>query len=146
MRSTTLLHTVNSQPDRSDDSSQICRCEILNQSNAGSFAGKFHDIPLTVGTPVTGRPPHSPGRAVFPHRKPNHRFLGCTRFRYGLPLCKNLVLPLSIHANRSGYTGPINRFLADLSRKQMFPSVLMTSNYFRHLNKGSLVFVFLIHT
>jgi transposase len=25
---------------------------------------------LTVGTPVTGRPPHRPGRAVFPHPVP----------------------------------------------------------------------------
>jgi len=26
--------------------------------------------PLAVGTPVTQRPPHSPGRAVFPHPVP----------------------------------------------------------------------------
>jgi hypothetical protein len=25
---------------------------------------------LAVGTPVTGRPPHRPGRAVFPHPVP----------------------------------------------------------------------------
>ncbi len=28
-----------------------------------------------VGTPVTGRPPHSPGRAVFPHPVPRSHSL-----------------------------------------------------------------------
>ena len=36
-------------------------------SGSGCYFRPYIQENLTVGTPVTQRPPHSPGRAVFPH-------------------------------------------------------------------------------
>ena len=44
--------------------------------------------PLAVGTPVTQRPPHRPGRAVFPHPVPRL----CSLSRKASALCEYPML------------------------------------------------------
>ena len=55
---------------------------------------------LTVGTPVTWRPPHSPGRAVFPHPVPRLYSLS----RKAFALCKYAMF--SVDNNHFGFGDP----------------------------------------
>ena len=57
-------------------------------------------LPLAVGTPVTQRPPHRPGRAVFPHPVPRLYSLA----RRAKSSCKYPVLSLRLGDCRAGYS------------------------------------------
>jgi len=57
----------------------------MSQRNSKTFSGMGRRLcisSLTVGTPVTQRPPHRPGRAVFPH--PVSRMYSLSRKAFAL--------------------------------------------------------------
>nr|VFK29776.1 MAG: hypothetical protein BECKMB1821G_GA0114241_105318 [Candidatus Kentron sp. MB]VFK33880.1 MAG: hypothetical protein BECKMB1821I_GA0114274_105518 [Candidatus Kentron sp. MB]VFK76480.1 MAG: hypothetical protein BECKMB1821H_GA0114242_105818 [Candidatus Kentron sp. MB] len=73
----------------------------------GQYLVKFDPFAKSaVGTPVTGRPPHRPGRAVFPH--PVRRF---TRFKLSvIALCIHRISLRFLYYSRPDYSKLPERF------------------------------------
>ena len=68
---------------------------------------------LAVGTPVTQRPPHRPGRAVFPHPVPRLYSLS----RKASALCKYSMLSVDHHHFGFGNPQPVDGFAEHLPGK-----------------------------
>jgi len=64
-------------------------------------------VPLAVGTLVTQRPPHRPGRAVFPHPVPRLYSLS----RKAFALCKHAMFSVDYHHFGFGYPQPVDGFV-----------------------------------